>query len=70
MTALVPGAFSIFEPNMQFSFTYTENDVKIYLEMVAPGQAPLPPMVTDIVSLDNALKRYLPATAVVNQSTH
>ena len=57
MTALVPGAFSIFEPNMQFSFTYTENDVKIYLEMVAQGKLHFPNMVTDIVSLDECVEK-------------
>ena len=57
MTALVPGAFSIFEPNMQFSFTYTENDVKIYLEMVAQGKLHFPNMVTDIASLDECVEK-------------
>ena len=42
MSNLVPGSFSIFEPNFQFSFTYTEDDVKIYLDMVASGKPHLP----------------------------
>lgn len=59
MTALVPGRFSISEPNFQFSFTYTEEDVKIYLDMVASGKMKFPGMVTDIVSLDNAVEMGL-----------
>ena len=55
MTALIPGQFSIHEPNFQFSFTYTEEDVKIYLDMVASGKLHFPGMVTDIVSLDHAI---------------
>ena len=55
MTALVPGQFSIHEPNFQFSFTYTQEDVQIYLDMVASGKMSFPGMVTDIVSLDHAI---------------
>ena len=55
MTALVPGQFSIHEPNFQFSFTYTQEDVQIYLDMVASGKLHFPGMVTDIVSLDHAI---------------
>ena len=58
MTALVPGAFSIFEPNMQFSFTYTEEDVKIYLDMVASGKLQFPNMVTGVVSLDECVEKF------------
>lgn len=59
MTALVPGRFSISEPNFQFSFTYTEEDVKIYLDMVASGKMCFPGMVTDIVSLEDAVEMGL-----------
>ena len=55
MSALVPGQFSIHEPNFQFSFTYTQEDVQIYLDMVASGKMSFPGMVTDIVSLDHAI---------------
>ena len=55
MAALVPGQFSIHEPNFQFSFTYTQEDVQIYLDMVASGKMRFPGMVTDIVSLDHAV---------------
>ena len=55
MTALVPGQFSIHEPNFQFSFTYTQEDVQIYLDMVASGKMKFPGMVTDVVSLDHAI---------------
>ncbi len=59
MTALIPGDFSIHEPNFQFSFTYTEEDVKIYLSMVASGKMKFDGMVTDIVSLDDAVEKGL-----------
>jgi threonine dehydrogenase-like Zn-dependent dehydrogenase len=57
MTALVPGAFSIFEPTFQFSFTYTQKDVQIYLEMVAAGKLHFPEMVTGVVSLDECVEK-------------
>ena len=57
MSNLVPGSFSIFEPNFQFSFTYTEDDVKIYLDMVASGKLTFPDMVTGVVSLDECVEK-------------
>ena len=59
MSNLVPGQFSIHEPNFQFSFTYTEEDVNIYLDMVASGKMKFPGMVTDVISLDNAIEQGL-----------
>lgn len=59
MTGLVPGQFSIHEPNFQFSFTYTQEDVQIYLDMVASGKLHFPGMVTDVVSLDDAVEKGL-----------
>lgn len=57
MANLIPGQFSIFEPSMLFTFTYTENDVRIYLEMMAQGKLSFPNMVTDIVSLDECVEK-------------
>ena len=57
MSALIPGRFSIAEPNFQFSFTYTEEDVKIYLDMVASGKLSFPDMVTSVVSLDECVEK-------------
>jgi (R,R)-butanediol dehydrogenase/meso-butanediol dehydrogenase/diacetyl reductase len=57
MSNLIPGSFSIFEPNFQFSFTYTEEDVKIYLDMVAQGKMTFPNMVTGVVSLDECVEK-------------
>ena len=59
MSALIPAVFSITEPNFQFSFTYTEEDVKIYLDMVASGKLSFPGMVTDIVPLEQAVEMGL-----------
>ena len=58
MAALTPGFFSPTEPNFQFSFTYTEEDVKIYLEMVAQGKLEFPGMVTGVVSLTNCVEEF------------
>ena len=59
MTALVPAVFSITEPDIKFSFTYTKEEVQIYLDMVASGKLSFPGMVTDIVSLDNGIEQGL-----------
>ena len=59
MANLVPGQFSIHEPNFQFSFTYTQEDVQIYLDMVASGKMHFPGMVTDVISLDDAITKGL-----------
>lgn len=56
---IVPGSFSIFEPDIQFSFVYTEQDVRIYLEMLASGKVSFPEMVTGIVSLDECVDKYI-----------
>jgi len=52
---IVPGSFSIFEPDIQFSFVYTPDEVQIYLEMLAAGKISFPGMVTDIISLDDCV---------------
>ena len=59
MHGLVPGQFSIHEPNFQFSFTYTQEDVQIYLDMVASGKMHFPGMVTDVISLEDAVEKGL-----------
>jgi len=56
---IVPGSFSIFEPDINFSFVYTGDEVKIYLDMLAAGKIAFPGMVTDIVSLENCVDRYI-----------
>lgn len=54
---IVPGQISICEPTLQFSFTYTQEDVKIYLDMVAAGKLEFPDMVTGILSLDECVEK-------------
>ncbi|WP_258360441.1 zinc-dependent alcohol dehydrogenase [Moorella sulfitireducens] len=56
---IVPGSFSIFEPDIQFSFVYTEEEVRIYLDMLAAGKISFPGMVTDIISLDECVEKGL-----------
>ncbi len=56
-----PGAFSIFEPDIQFSFVYTEEEVNMYLRMLAGGKISFPGMVTGIVGLDEAVEKYIGA---------
>lgn len=58
---ITPGSFSIFEPDLQFSFVYTEEEVIMYLEMLAAGKISFPGMITGIVSLDDAVEKYIGA---------
>lgn len=59
MTALVPGSFSIHEPELLFTFVYTEEEVKMYLEMLATGKIHFPGMVTDVIPLTSCIERAL-----------
>jgi (R,R)-butanediol dehydrogenase / meso-butanediol dehydrogenase / diacetyl reductase len=56
---LVPASFSIFEPDIKFTFVYTPDEVKMYLEMLATGKIAFPGMVTDIISLDECVEKGL-----------
>lgn len=56
---MVPGSFSIFEPDLNFSFAYTAEEVQIYIDMLANGKISFPGMVTDIISLDDCVDRGL-----------
>ena len=57
MSNIVPGQIASAEPNIQISFTYTEEDVKIYLDMLALGKLHFPDMVTGVVSLDECVEK-------------
>ena len=59
MTALVPGSFSIHEPDLNFSFVYTAEEVQIYLDMLAAGKIEFPGMVTDIIPLKDCVEQGL-----------
>ena len=59
LPTIVPGSFSIHEPDLQFTFVYTEEEVKMYLEMLAAKKIEFPDMVTDIVSLDNCVEKFI-----------
>lgn len=59
MSNLVPGSFSIHEPDLNFSFVYTAEEVQIYLDMLASGKIHFPGMVTDIISLDDCVEKGL-----------
>ena len=56
---IVPGAFSVFEPDIDFSFVYTRDEVQIYLDMLAAGKIAFPGMVTDIVSLEECVEKHI-----------
>ena len=49
---VIPGQISVFEIDVQFSFVYTEEEVKMYLSMLSQGKIKFPGMVTSIVSLE------------------
>ena len=56
---IIPGQISIFEIDIQFSFVYTEEEVQMYLNMLADGKVKFPGMVTSIVSLEECGKKGL-----------
>ena len=56
---MIPGQISIFEIDIQFSFVYTEDEVEMYLSMLADGKVEFPDMVTGIVSLDDCVEKGL-----------
>lgn len=56
---IVPGGFSIHEPELKFTFVYTPEEVQMYLQMLAAGKVSFPGMVTDIVSLDECVEKAL-----------
>lgn len=58
---VIPGTFSIFEPEFKYSFVYTREEVEMYLDMLAQGKVEFPGMVTGIVSLEDALPKYIGA---------
>lgn len=58
---ITPGSFSIHEPDFKYSFVYTQDEVEMYLDMLAQGKVSFPNMVTGIVSLDDAVEKYIGA---------
>ncbi len=58
---ITPGSFSIFEPEFKYSFVYTQEEVEMYLDMLAQGKVSFPGMVTGVVSLDEAVEKYIGA---------
>ncbi len=56
---IVPGSFSIHEPDIIFTFVYTEEEVRMYLEMLAAGKIAFPNMVTDIIPLSDCVEKAL-----------
>ena len=56
-----PGSFSPREPDIQFSFVYTREEVEMYLDLLGRGKVSFPGMVTGIVSLEDALPKYIAA---------
>lgn len=59
MDNIIPASFSTFEIDMQFSAVYIEDDIRMYLELLAAGRVRFPGMVTDVISLDDSLEKGL-----------
>ena len=59
MAGFVPGQFSVHEPEMAFTFVYTADEVKMYLDMLASGKIDFPGMVTDIIPLGECVEKGL-----------
>ena len=53
------GTAQIFEIDFQSSFVYLQEEVEMYLQMLAAGKIAFSGMVTDIVSLDNCQEQGL-----------
>ena len=53
------GTAQIFEIDFQSSFVYLQEEVEMYLQMLAAGKIAFPGMITDIVSLDNCQEQGL-----------
>lgn len=56
---IVPSAFSVLEIDLISSFVYTEEEVKMYLEMLASGKISFPKMITNIISLEDCVEKGL-----------
>jgi (R,R)-butanediol dehydrogenase/meso-butanediol dehydrogenase/diacetyl reductase len=56
---IVPGSFSIFELNLDFSFVYTQDEVLIYLDMLRTGKLAFSDMVTDVIPLSDCVEKGL-----------
>ncbi len=56
---VIPGVFQPFEPDFQYSFVYTEADIKIYMDMLAAGKVDFNGMVTGVFSLGDVVEKYL-----------
>ncbi len=56
---LVPAMYSIFEIDLQATFVYTPEEVKMYLEMLHAGKISFGNMVTDIIALDDVVEKGL-----------
>lgn len=56
-----PGSFSLFEPELKCSFVYTEDEVNMYLDMLAQGKVRFPGMVTGVLGLQDAMDKYITA---------
>lgn len=56
---ITPGSFSIHEPDFKFSFVYTKEEVEMYLDMLGRGKVKFPGMVTGVVSLEDAVEKYI-----------
>ena len=58
---ITPGQFSIHEPEFKFTFVYTREEVEMYLDMLGRGKVKFPGMVTGIVSMEDAVPKYIGA---------
>lgn len=54
-----PSSLTHFEIDVQFSFVYLPDDVKLYIDMLSRGMVTFPHLVTDVISLDECIDRGL-----------
>jgi threonine dehydrogenase-like Zn-dependent dehydrogenase len=56
---IVPSGINVREISLDFSFVYTEDEVKMYLDMLDQKKVAFPGLVTDIIALKDVVKKGL-----------
>ena len=59
--SFVPAAYHPTEPDIHYSFVYTEADIKTYMDMLAAGKVSFPGMVTGIFGIEDVVKEFFGA---------
>ncbi|MDR0719435.1 MAG: alcohol dehydrogenase catalytic domain-containing protein [Treponema sp.] len=58
---LIPSHFSPMEFDFQYSFVYTKEEIKMYMDMLASKKVGFPGMVTGVFSMEDVVEKYIGA---------